>query len=65
MHGGDINVLKLVKWLAVLPLGLGIVLLFFAVVWRTWGQAAFAGVLVVVSGLWIAAFARMEHKYQP
>ena len=65
MHSGDFDVLKLVKWLAVLPLGLGIVLMFFAVVWRTWGQAAFAGVLVVVSGLWIAAFARIERKRQP
>ena len=57
--------LRLVKWLGVLPLGLGVVLLFFAVVWRTWGQAAFASVLIVVSGVWIAAFARIERKRQP
>ena len=65
MYGRDVNMLKLVKWLAVLPLGLGVVLLFFALIWRTWGQAVFAGVLILVSGLWIAAFARIERKRQP
>ncbi len=57
--------LKLVKWMALVPMGLGIVLLFFALVWRTWGQALFSGVLIVVSGLWIIAFARRERDRRP
>ncbi|MDE0168982.1 MAG: hypothetical protein OXS29_05635 [bacterium] len=57
--------LKLVKWIALIPMGLGIVLLFFALIWRTWGQAVFAGVLILVSGLWIAAFARIERRRRP
>lgn len=54
--------LKLIKWLALLPLGLGIVLLFFALIWRTWGQVAFGGALIVGSGLWMAVFARVERR---
>lgn len=57
--------LKLIKWLALLPLGLGIVLLFFALIWRTWDQAAFAGALIVGSWLWMAAFARVERRRRP
>ncbi|MDE0374947.1 MAG: hypothetical protein OXK16_03160 [bacterium] len=57
--------LKLVKWLALVPMGLGIVLLFFALIWRTWGQAAFGSGLILVAALWIAGFARAERRRQP
>lgn len=52
--------LRLVKWLAVLPMALGIVLVFFALIWRTWDQAVFGGALILGSWLWIAVFGRIE-----
>ena len=57
--------LKAARWIALLPLGLGIVLLFFALIWRTWGQAAFGGALILGSALWIATFARIERRRRP
>lgn len=57
--------LKLVKWIALIPMALGIVLLFFALIWRTWGQAAFGSALIIGSGLWMAAFARVERRRRP
>lgn len=57
--------LKLIRWLALLPLGLGIVLLFFALIWRTWGQAAFGGVLILGSALWMVVLAQIERRRQP
>ena len=57
--------LKLVKVIALLPMGLGIVLLFFALIWRTWGQAAFGAALVIGSGLWMAVIGRIERRRRP
>lgn len=57
--------LKLVKWLALLPMGLGIVLIFFALIWRTWGQAVFGSGLILVAALWIAVFTRAERRRRP
>ncbi len=57
--------LKLVKWIALVPMGLGIVLLFFALIWRTWGQAVFGSGLILAAALWIAVFARAERRRQP